>query len=182
MFFQQPPTPSQIPTPNPTDYGHPQQTKPLSKLPFIFTAIITILFIFLFFTVVLTIIKKVKNQSISNPSPTIPKLINTAVSPTPNPTMRGKIKTVDVRICKEENVYKENFGLGSTSLEITKNTSADCEMELSNEIEGGYTIYLCQIPKFLTSLTLEITNYGTDFASIKKYCQIKKTGNTFLDK
>jgi hypothetical protein len=98
--------------------------------------------------------------------------------PVPNDEVRDEnSKVIDFSLCQEDTGYQEYVGFGSTSLSIKKDLGDTCEVEISNEMEGGYTVYSCNIPKSLGKISIELTAYGSDFNSILKYCKEISSGN-----
>lgn len=90
-------------------------------------------------------------------------------------------KAVDFRLCQENNGYQEYVGFGSTYLTIKKDLGNTCEIEISNEVEGGYAVYNCNIPKSIGRMSIAINMYGSDFSPILQYCKEIKSGNVLME-
>lgn len=90
-------------------------------------------------------------------------------------------KTVNFKACKRGEGYRESVGLGSTYLIIKKDLIFFCEVEISNEIEGGYKVSKCRVPKSVGEITFRTHEFGSDFSPIEKYCKEIKSGNVFLE-
>lgn len=90
-------------------------------------------------------------------------------------------KVVDYSLCQENSGYQEYVGFGSTYLTIKKDLGNTCEIEISNEVEGSYTVYRCNIPKSIGKMSIAINIYGSDFSSILQYCKEIKSGNVLME-
>ena len=77
---------------------------------------------------------------------------------------------VDLMACKVGEGRSQVHEFGSRSLTINKNNDDTCVMNYINEVEGGYTVYECTLPKTLkTILPLQLDT--------EKYCKQTKSGN-----
>ena len=83
---------------------------------------------------------------------------------------------VDFSECQKGKRYQQSYGLGSNSLEIKKSTNKFCEVEFTNEVEGGFSTYYCKVPKTFPPIVFPATE------PITKYCEKTKSGNVFLQK
>lgn len=82
---------------------------------------------------------------------------------------------VNFSLCPENKTFNQLHGLGSNTLTILKSTSDSCEIEFTNEIEGGYSTYYCQVPKTENPIIFPATD------PIKRYCKLKKSGNLLME-
>lgn len=85
-----------------------------------------------------------------------------------------KNNLVDFSLCDVGKKYNQDRPLGSDSLEIKKNTLEFCEIQFTNETEGGWATYSCNVPKLTSSITFP------DTSSIQQYCKEVKSGNVFF--
>lgn len=96
----------------------------------------------------------------------------------PSPTPESDAtQTVDFDACRVGSGYSLAVGFGSTSLRILKNEDSVCVVRTVNEVEGGITESQCSVPKSLGTVTFLIKETGTDFSSIKPYCNVNSTTN-----
>jgi hypothetical protein len=68
--------------------------------------------------------------------------------PAPTPTaiqVKGSTLTFDPKTCNKGQAQAP-WGLGSVQLKILGRKDGRCRFELRNEVEGGFTDYLCQVP------------------------------------
>lgn len=90
-------------------------------------------------------------------------------------------REIDFALCEENSGYQEGEAFGSTNLTIKTDKGDTCETEISNEVEGGVTVYNCDIPKTVGKIDFSIGNAGSDFSSIMQYCQETESGNLLIE-
>lgn len=110
------------------------------------------------------------------PCPTAsPKQAVPTAAPTSPPS--SETESVDFGACRSGEGYDKAVGFGSTSLQILRKERSFCVVKITNETEGSVSVSQCSVPKSLGVVSFSIGNMGSDFSSIKKYCNINSTTN-----
>lgn len=82
---------------------------------------------------------------------------------------------VNFSSCVKGNTYHQDHGLGSNTLTIKESKAETCLIEYTNELEGGYNTYECDVPKSTPSIIFP------DVSSIEKFCNQTKSGNVLME-
>lgn len=69
---------------------------------------------------------------------------------------------------------------GSWRLQINGGDGQLCQVEITNEIEGGYTTYICNVPQSLGNIALHIGQLGVDLSPIQDFCREIVRGTVYL--
>lgn len=89
----------------------------------------------------------------------------------------GDKVSIDFENCKQCKDV-EYVGFGSTHLELIGMLNGKCQMNWGGEIENpnwdGKLVNHCLIPSNLGKLEFDVSNYGVNFSSINKYCELIK--------
>src|SRR3989344_8132157 len=80
---------------------------------------------------------------------------------------------LDFSECPQDSKQFAYHSFGSTSIKVIDSELEYCVIEYYNEIEGGYSINVCRVPKTLGKFI--------GFDQIKGFCSIKKSGSIFND-
>ncbi|MFC1722188.1 hypothetical protein ACFL0C_00915 [Patescibacteria group bacterium] len=88
-----------------------------------------------------------------------------------------EINIVDFSDCSPNSDFNITKELGSAQLKVVGSEEEKCLVETTFELEGGYYVNECGIPKTLG--TIEFTS--DDFDAISEYCKIKSTGSGLLE-
>jgi hypothetical protein len=87
----------------------------------------------------------------------------------------GDKVSMDFKNCKPCKDVKY-VGFGSTHLELIGLLDGKCQMNWGSETENpnwdGKLNNHCLIPSSMGTLEFNVTNYGVDFSSISKYCEL----------
>ncbi|KKW22840.1 MAG: hypothetical protein UY65_C0014G0021 [Parcubacteria group bacterium GW2011_GWA2_51_12] len=93
----------------------------------------------------------------------------------PSQLNRLTTSTISVSECRNESVSGFTvYGLGTHSLAVKGYTDSECVLEYTDELEGGYTVYDCWIPRGAGDV-----NIGN--LDVKKYCKQERQGSIFQD-
>lgn len=88
-------------------------------------------------------------------------------------------------------IYSYDYDLGSVCVTVQGVKDDACVFEYMFEIEGGYTVHLCQVPRSAGEVSVRWTwkpnpdglggheHMATSFATER--CEVVKTGNVFED-
>ncbi len=73
------------------------------------------------------------------------------------------------------------MSLGSVWVEVLGHVNGRCVFEYTSEIEGGYTVYRCQVSAAATSPSIQINDGLPETSFNLDECEIVRTGNVFMD-